>query len=63
MAGRLRAGPSGCLISPLTDGVCGGLVALLVLPVVAGDGTVRRLRLHRPPVRADQHRGHHTQRA
>jgi len=47
----------------LTDGVGGGFLPLLALPVVASDGAVGGLRLHRPPVGTDQDAGHHAQRA
>ena len=36
------------------DGIGGGLLALLVLPVVASDGAVRGLGLHRLAVGANQ---------
>ncbi|CAG9096414.1 unnamed protein product, partial [Plutella xylostella] len=43
--------------------VGGGLLALLVEAVVARDSAVRRLRLHRLTIRADEHRRHEPQRA
>src|SRR5581483_10746570 len=45
------------------DRVGRGLLALLVLAVVAGDGAVRRLGFDRLAVRRHQHRGHHAERA
>lgn len=42
-------------------GVGGGGLALLVHAVVARHSAVRRLRLHRAPVGAHQHRRHHAQ--
>lgn len=41
--------------SCLTNGVCGGLLALLVLAVVACDSSMGSLRLQCSPVRAHQH--------
>ena len=46
-------------VSRLTNGVGGGLLALLVHAVVPGDGAVSGLTLHCPPVRTHQHAGHH----
>jgi hypothetical protein len=44
-----------------SDGVGGGLAALLVLAVVAGNGTVSGLGLERLAVRGDKSRGHETE--
>ena len=43
------------------NGVGGGLVALLVLAVVAGDGTVGSLRLEGLAIGGDEDRGHETE--
>ena len=47
------------LSSPLTNGIGGGLLALLVHAVVSGDCSMCCLTLHCSPIRTYQHTRHH----